>query len=1288
MEKLRIFISGTQDDMQPERDAVHRAVDAISIATGIRAEATISQPQPPRAWIEDQIRECNIYIGVYSHRYGWVIPEENISATEFEFDLARKWGKPILVWIRKLREEEKTKPDFDRQQQFLNHVSDFSKGRLRQEFDNSADLEKWVTDALGETFTEIIRRGTSTIIGRANLLTPNEFIDRASRAAIVGHPGRLVGRQKELDLLIQVASRDSGLVILHAPGGFGKTRLLIEFSREFRGKSIWFIDTDAPIVDAGFGTLKDDQKHVVVLDDAHRFTAIQTLRELVLSSQFADRVVLILVTRSVFVGELNRIFSGLSPDHIVELELQRLDRKDIVPLLEQEDLPAPEPSLRSELIAAADGIPLYAHVGMKLVRAGVTVSKLGRNELLSRYLDELVSDIGQPIQQRQAIEYLGLIALLGGINLASEELRGKIRDVLGLTPMEEATLIECLENARLIERYWQLVRVGSEVMADYIIGQRLLGEQQIMAQDYRRRVIDSFMPLYPKPILTKLARLEIQEESRAIGTLLGQKLEELYRIVDTEGNVARLAILEWLDEVALVRPNEILRMIARIVDGKPQPDEPHILQFWGRTDITHEMVLEKVVTLLDRVKYGALRDAVKYLHKIALYRVNELAFASLREKAATALIHLSGYELHKPFSVQLHMINEIRHWLDTDFEHHFDLALKLLSPMLAFSFHSSYLSPEQPNTVVWGTHTLHPSDPLRMIRAKVLDLLFEIYRRALSILMRQRVIAVLEDVIPRFTPDMQIPASSQEWLFVDYERVVLFFQEITTGNNVEMPILDKIWEWIWRVRRFGGFNSEIQEALQSKLRSDVRYQLYRATIGWHHFDDEEGESLDWQEVEKKRTDIAIGFVDQLSEENCADALGSLEEISSQAAAVQEVSMPGIALILQKIGERKPGLAKRIISDTVEQNLTLKRHLSFLAAGIRVAAPDMARQYIDEWSVSSDEALVLAAAHSFQLVDWSQSAEEDWKQIRQLAQRNIRSVNLQIIWLTSFFAPHNQSLAVEVIKKIAATADAVVLGQIAQRLSWPARDHDGWIIQFNNPQDFVEVVQNFIRLPHLDFHVEECLNRLGAISPWAVLDFIEARINEQRRRRELKDEDNYDAISFSMGRAFQDIRGHPEYVNILRRIRDWTTHTDPLMRWESERLLHEVAGVLDDANERVLMEWVASGDLDKMRRVAHILHEFNSGPGFYRIGRELIARTDDEQISGALIAAIGTTPGVISGPFSAFHRQRIQEIEPWLSDDNFRVRAFAQRVIAIERESLEQELAREALEERRWPDIPS
>ena len=225
MEKLKIFISGTQDDMKPERDAVDRAVNTTTLSTGIRAETTISQSQSPRTWIEQQIRECNIYIGVYSHRYGWVIPEEDVSATEFEFNLARKLQKPILVWIRNLRDEEKVKADYSRQEKFLNRVSDFSSGHLRQVFDNVDELEKWVAAALGETFTEIIRRGTTPSTSKFLVPFP--------------HNPDFVGREKELNDLHEMLQQKQSIVgirptVLVGLGGIGKTQLAVEYAHAHR----------------------------------------------------------------------------------------------------------------------------------------------------------------------------------------------------------------------------------------------------------------------------------------------------------------------------------------------------------------------------------------------------------------------------------------------------------------------------------------------------------------------------------------------------------------------------------------------------------------------------------------------------------------------------------------------------------------------------------------------------------------------------------------------------------------------------------------------------------------------------------------------------------------------------------------------------------------------------------------------------------------------------------------------------------------------------------------------
>lgn len=239
MEALRVFISGTIDDMQAERDAVSRAIEAVALATGIRAEKVLSQIQSPRDWILEQIRACNIYLGIYSHRYGWMIPEEKISVTEFEFDMACQLRKPILVWIRKARNEEVKLPDFENQRKFLGRVSNFSVGYLRQEFEEPSDLEKSIADALRETLIGIIRKETASAnvpSALVQILLPGEFKDftKEKQESLTDSVAGILHIPRERVLLLHVSP--------------GSVIVTIELPREAAVKLVKLVLTGDPVV--------------------------------------------------------------------------------------------------------------------------------------------------------------------------------------------------------------------------------------------------------------------------------------------------------------------------------------------------------------------------------------------------------------------------------------------------------------------------------------------------------------------------------------------------------------------------------------------------------------------------------------------------------------------------------------------------------------------------------------------------------------------------------------------------------------------------------------------------------------------------------------------------------------------------------------------------------------------------------------------------------------------------------------------------------------------------------
>ncbi len=161
MDPVKIFISGTIDDMRAEREVVEEAILDTKLASAIRAETASAVPQAPRDWILQQLDACTVYLGLYSHRYGWIIPEESISATEWEFNYAHKRKMPQLIFIRSVRDDEKATRDFQRQEEFLARISDFTFGLLRPEFASLVELKDSVGKSMLDTFSNLIRQAVS-----------------------------------------------------------------------------------------------------------------------------------------------------------------------------------------------------------------------------------------------------------------------------------------------------------------------------------------------------------------------------------------------------------------------------------------------------------------------------------------------------------------------------------------------------------------------------------------------------------------------------------------------------------------------------------------------------------------------------------------------------------------------------------------------------------------------------------------------------------------------------------------------------------------------------------------------------------------------------------------------------------------------------------------------------------------------------------------------------------------------------------------------------------------------
>lgn len=125
MDGLQIFISSTQTDLQSERDAVQTVIENLGHKC-IRAETHNSPGVSPEEVCRNMAIECDIYVGVYGPRYGYIPPHLGISVTEFEYLQARE-NNPSKVFIY-----VKDVSDIEAEQvRFLTKVQDFEQGYFR-----------------------------------------------------------------------------------------------------------------------------------------------------------------------------------------------------------------------------------------------------------------------------------------------------------------------------------------------------------------------------------------------------------------------------------------------------------------------------------------------------------------------------------------------------------------------------------------------------------------------------------------------------------------------------------------------------------------------------------------------------------------------------------------------------------------------------------------------------------------------------------------------------------------------------------------------------------------------------------------------------------------------------------------------------------------------------------------------------------------------------------------------------------------------------------------------------
>jgi hypothetical protein len=93
-----IYVSSTYEDLKEYREAVRDAIRGLD-HVDIAMEYYVAEPKRPLTRCLDDVRRCDLYVGLFARRYGYIPPKSELSITEQEFRAALKFGKDVLCFL-------------------------------------------------------------------------------------------------------------------------------------------------------------------------------------------------------------------------------------------------------------------------------------------------------------------------------------------------------------------------------------------------------------------------------------------------------------------------------------------------------------------------------------------------------------------------------------------------------------------------------------------------------------------------------------------------------------------------------------------------------------------------------------------------------------------------------------------------------------------------------------------------------------------------------------------------------------------------------------------------------------------------------------------------------------------------------------------------------------------------------------------------------------------------------------------------------------------------------------
>ena len=228
----RIFLSSTYVDLSPVRDDLRKWLTGLFGAQLVVMETFGSDAAPPEINSVRRVRECDLFVGIYAHRYGTVDKDSGKSITELELDEANSAAsagilRDILLYLiaeksNWLSEHKEVEPAA---LAALARLREKANLHTHTSFTNRDELLFRVMCDVYKRISELLNAPPLTV--RSSTLPQTKPLDRPIGMEYLTSEYRqfLLGRDSDIGNLLTLLSSNH-IALLLGESGIGKTSLI------------------------------------------------------------------------------------------------------------------------------------------------------------------------------------------------------------------------------------------------------------------------------------------------------------------------------------------------------------------------------------------------------------------------------------------------------------------------------------------------------------------------------------------------------------------------------------------------------------------------------------------------------------------------------------------------------------------------------------------------------------------------------------------------------------------------------------------------------------------------------------------------------------------------------------------------------------------------------------------------------------------------------------------------------------------------------------------------------